>query len=411
MKLSVLKIFAGAVVFLFCFATVSQAAETIQLEKSVKSKSPTRSKKVVTPQPPPPPGPNNHQVAPGIQQQLPKKAVIKKILGKIYFKSPKQGDYFTQGDQVTIRWDRVGNVKADCFQLFLFKGLSMVGTITNQWAYPNFQWTVPANQSGSSYKIRLRTCDNQYHADSATFPIISAKPDLSVAKHSVVSVENIAGGDRDIRFKARIDNVGHAQSVVSTARVVFTPTAAAQGVSREITIPSMPFAGHHYINEPISLYAPGQWNYTITLIVPNPPQNDPNTGNNQASGSYTVGSYADLHMLSIFKDPSGKRPINRSVRISGPVRNDGNQAAQNFKITISCTKCNMGLASGSSHMEKSKTIANLWPGATYWWDFNLSWPCVGDMTCRVRADSENTVQEFRENNNTQTTEVKVVLIK
>lgn len=397
----------GLILVLYMATSILMAAESETVNKIIKT--PARPKTIVTP--PPPPNPNTQQVVPGVQQQLPKHPIPKNQFSKIYFKSPKQGDYFTQGDRVTLRWDRIGNVEADCFQLFLFKGLSMVSTITNQWGHPNFQWTVPSNQVGSNFKIRLRTCDNQYHADSATFPILSANADLSIGQHTVVPVKNIPGGDRDIMFKARIDNIGHAQSVPITARINFTPTTPAQGVRRDITIPPMPLGGHHYINEAISLYAQGQWNYTLELMVPNQPNNDPNTSNNQATGSYTVGSYADLNMPSIFKDPSGSRPINRTVHISGPVRNGGNVAAQNFKITISCTKCNMGLASGSSRVEKSETITNLMPGATHWFRIGFSWPCVGDMTCYARADSENVIPEFRENNNTQTVGVKVVLIK
>jgi hypothetical protein len=398
-------LFIGLMILLFIAATISSAAET--LPSKAKVKSPARSKAVATP--PPPPGPNNQQVVPGVQQQLPKHPIHKHLPGKIYFKSPKQGDHFTQGDSITLRWDKLGHVEADCFQLYLFKGISMVGTITNQWGHPNFQWTVPSNQVGSNFKIRLRTCDNQFHADSAVFPIISATPDLSIGKHSVVPVKNIPGGDRDIKFKARIDNIGSAQSVAITARVEFHPPGAGQMVQRDIAIPAMPFGGHRYINEAISLNQHGQWNYTLQLIVPDQPNNDPNTSNNQKSGSYAVGSYADLNLLSIFKDPSGSRPINRKVHISGPVRNDGNVAAQNFKITISCTKCNMGLASGSSHVEKSETITNLMPGATHWFKIGFSWPCAGDMTCHARADSENVVQEFKENNNSKSIGVKVVV--
>lgn len=397
----------GLILMLYIASGIPMAAESEPINRTIKT--PARSKTIV---PPPPPGPNNQQGVPSVQQQLPKHPIPKNLPGKIYFKSPKQGDHFAQGDQVTLRWDRMGNVEADCFQLFLFKGPSMVATITNQWGHPTFQWTVPSNHVGSNFKIRLRTCDNQYHADSATFPIISARPDLSIGHHSVVPVTNIVGGDQDIRFKARIDNIGYAQSVAITARVHFTPiTAGAQEVSRDITIPPMPFGGHHYINETITLHQYGQWNYTIELIVPDQPNNDPNTGNNQAAGSYTVGKYADLAMPSIFKDPSGSRPINRTVRISGPVRNEGNMAAQNFKITISCTKCNMGLASGSNRVEKSETITNLMPGDTHWFRMSFSWPCVGDMTCYARADSENVIPEFRENNNTQSIGVKVVLLK
>lgn len=389
----------GLMLVLFLATTLSNAAETTP--SKVRSNPAMPSGRIAAP----PPVPGGQQMESVVQK--PGRPVLKNLPGKIYFKTPKQGDHFTQGDKITLHWDRQGNVQANCFQLFLFKGLSQVGVITNQWGNPYFQWTVPANQSGSNFKIRLRTCDNQYHADSATFPIIQAKADLSIARHSVTPVKMVAGGDREIIFKARIDNIGSKPSVAAVARLGFTATVPAQGVSREIALPPMPFGGHHYINEPVSLYQHGLWNYRLELIVPEPGENDPNASNNHATGTYTVGSHPDVHMLSIHKSPTHAQTLNRTVQISGPVRNDGNVAAQDFKITVSCSKCNMGLASGSAHVSKSETIDYLPPGETHWFYIGFSWPCAGHMTCRARADSENVLHEFRENNNQQEIGVRI----
>jgi hypothetical protein len=128
MKRSTSIFLAGLILMLYMATSILMAAESETANKIIKT--PARPQKIVTP--PPLPNPTTQQGVPSVQQQLPKHPIPKNQLSKIYFKSPKQGDYFTQGDQVTLRWDRMGNVEANCFQLFLFKGLSMVSTITNQ---------------------------------------------------------------------------------------------------------------------------------------------------------------------------------------------------------------------------------------------------------------------------------------
>jgi subtilase family serine protease len=70
----------------------------------------------------------------------------------------------------------------------------------------------------------------------------------------------------------------------------------------------------------------------------------------------------------------------------------------------------MGLASGSEFMSHSETIPIVWAGDSHWFSFNFKWPCMGGMTCRAVADSDNAFQEFREDNNEKSINVRIKLI-
>jgi hypothetical protein len=87
------------------------------------------------------------------------------------------------------------NIGQNCFQLHLFHDQTHLLSITDQDAHFYRQWTVPDTLSGTGYMFRVLTCDHRYYADSPRFPIISAKPDLMVAQHSVTPVNAaIPGG-------------------------------------------------------------------------------------------------------------------------------------------------------------------------------------------------------------------------
>jgi hypothetical protein len=351
----------------------------------------------------------------------------------LYFTAPVQGDHFRQGDSTTVRWDRVGDIGQKCFQLFLFQNSSQVRVLTKPDARSYFQWTVPNSLSGSGYKFRVRTCNAKFQADSPSFPIISTRPDLVVARHSLTPLNAaIPGGDMHVRFRARIDNIGSGSAGPSQARLEMKPSQPGAQANETFDVPALAFGGHHNITKDLVLYTSGAWTYRFEAdwgdhvqeageSSPSGPvvlethdagssQAGQDLGNNLATGSYTVASLADLEMASLYKYPEHAQFINRSVKITGHVVNRGTAPAQNVKLEISCSRCNMGLASGSASITRSKTLPSLQAGSDSWVDFNLSWPCKGQMTCRVRADPDNTVQEFREGNNQKLINVRIKVL-
>jgi hypothetical protein len=355
----------------------------------------------------------------------------------LHFTAPVQGDYFRQGDSATIRWAKVGNIGQNCFQLHLFHNQTHVLSITDQEAHFYRRWTVPDTLSGAGYMFRVFTCDRRYYADSPRFPIVSSKPDLMVGEHSVTPVNAaIPGGDMQARFKARIDNIGSGHAGPSRARLEMTHDNPAALRVEVFDVPGLAFGGHHYVSRDLTLSLSGPWTYRFQvdwgnhvqedgesppsqsgLVVvseqdapaADPGQTEPDLGNNLATGSYTVAALPDLEITSLSKYPEGAQYINQTVRISGHLINVGTARARNLQLEISCTKCNMGLASASAYETHTQTLS-LEAREDNWFHFNLSWPCRGEKTCHVKADSTNLLREFREDNNEKSITVRTKIL-
>ncbi|MBN1606565.1 MAG: hypothetical protein JW940_08015 [Polyangiaceae bacterium] len=369
---------------------------------------------------------------------VPRPSAPPPIAASLYFTAPVPGDRFHQGDSATIRWARVGNIGQNCFQLHLFRNHAHVLSIADQESHFHRQWTVPDTLSGTGYMFRVLTCDRRYYGDSPSFPIISSKPDLMVAQHSVTPINAaVPGGDMRVRFRARVDNIGAGPAGPSRARLQMIHSGPAALRVEVFDVPGLAFGGHHHLSKDLTLSLSGAWTYRFEVDwgdqvhedgegspsgsgrviateqdVPaaDSGQTEPDLGNNLATGCYSVAALPDLEMTSLFKDPEHAQYINRTVKITGHVTNVGTAPARNVRLEISCTQCNMGLASGSAFETHSQTLPSLGARDDHWFHFNLSWPCQGEQTCRVKADSANAVQEFREDNNEKSITVRTKIL-
>jgi len=85
--------------------------------------------------------------------------------------SPHSGDTWVKGQRYTIRWTKSGNMN-DFVKIRLYKGSTKILGITDRTENDGrFNWTVSNTISPGTYKIRVKTVDNQVYDDSENFTI------------------------------------------------------------------------------------------------------------------------------------------------------------------------------------------------------------------------------------------------
>ncbi len=84
---------------------------------------------------------------------------------------PYSGDTWVKGQRYTIRWTKSGNMN-DFVKIRLYQGnTKILGIVDRTENNGRFKWMVPINLSAGTYKIRVKTVDNQVYGDSAPFTI------------------------------------------------------------------------------------------------------------------------------------------------------------------------------------------------------------------------------------------------
>ncbi len=87
--------------------------------------------------------------------------------------SPYSGDSWVKGQRYTIRWTKSGSMN-DFVKIRLYQGNTKVlGIVERTDNDGRFDWTVPQGLSVGTYKIRVKTVDNQVYDDSENFTVVN----------------------------------------------------------------------------------------------------------------------------------------------------------------------------------------------------------------------------------------------
>ncbi len=107
--------------------------------------------------------------------------------------SPAKGDTWVKGRKYTIRWTRSGSMN-DFVKIRLYQGNSKVlGIVDRTDNDGSYDWTVPDNINPGTYRIRVKTVDNQIYDDSENFEI---------KKGNKINVSNLKGLKVKTGFKS-----------------------------------------------------------------------------------------------------------------------------------------------------------------------------------------------------------------
>ena len=88
--------------------------------------------------------------------------------------SPHTGDTWTKGQKYTIRWTKSGSM-SNFVKIRLYQGNTKVlGIVDRTDNDGSFDWTVPDTINTGTYRIRIKTVDNQIYDDSENFAISGA---------------------------------------------------------------------------------------------------------------------------------------------------------------------------------------------------------------------------------------------
>jgi len=209
----------------------AQTVQPIQLER-----------KVVLPQKS---GKTASETLPAARKQIVEEKSLQPPLGKLTITSPKAGDYLVQGMVYVIEWSKDGFIPDNCYEIHLFQGPQHKLNIAKGICVNGYRWKIPLSlEPGADYRIRVLTTDKKVYANSVSFPVMSAEPNLKIAKLTL-SPSQPKQGD-DIRLNIRIVNDGAAKSNAYAALYVYLAPAAAPQVPLYDTefLPDFAFGDH-----------------------------------------------------------------------------------------------------------------------------------------------------------------------
>ena len=237
---------------------------------------------------------------------------IPKLAGKIVITNPHRGDYFIAGNDMVIQWKSVGYVPQKCVSINLFRGNSYVREITNKVCINGFKWKIPKNFTGGQYKIRLITEDRKITTDSAVFPIIASKPDLSV-RNVDTTPRNPGEGDK-IKLNIDVINSGGSKSASSYAEVVvYKPDNKVLYSNKSVNVQSLSsLGGRRVISIPVQLDKHQYGRYTVKIkLDANNRVNEINENNNSKTYYFTAKALPDLVVcVDTLKRP---RPLKKAT--------------------------------------------------------------------------------------------------
>lgn len=314
--------------------------------------------------------------------------------GTMTITSPKQGDHLIAGGSFDIEWKADGYVPNKCVDLFLFKGNTQVMQITQNRCVNGFHWNIPANLSGTNYKIRLRTTDGQLHDDSVYFSIIGSRPDLVIGGKMTRTPKHPKVGEF-FDFKFRVDNAGNGQAAGSSAELTIKGPENFLLVKR-ISVRSLGGAPDHaYFKKTIKLPRIGIYRFTLKLDVDNNVQEGDESNNEKwILVDINPKQFPDLKIVSIYS-PDYKKTIHQECKMEVTVKNIGPVDAGRFEID-----CDWKTCTGISQGRKYKVCAQgLKSGESITFTFKHKYWCLGMKYPSLHVDKANQVQEKNENNN------------
>lgn len=178
--------------------------------------------------------------------------------------SPKDGDHFVQGQEVTITWSGEEGLSERCYHISLVKDGREVREIAPSVCAVNYQWRIPDDLWGSSFRFKVSTTDLGFSVQSGLFSIRSYRAELTVG-FLTVTPDTIKAGEK-VTITARIDNAGETKSEPMKAFVTVGSwwDTYASAKKTEYMVPALAFGEHTYITHNEKL-PPGDW--YIRVIV------------------------------------------------------------------------------------------------------------------------------------------------
>ncbi len=265
---------------------------------------------------------------------IPKSPSVKipKLAGKIIITSPHKGDYFVAGNTVKIRWKSIGHIPEKCVSINLFKGLSNVEELTNKVCVNGFNWKIPINFTDGQYKIRLITKDKKILADSAVFPIIASKPDLSVRKIYVTPRYPDMGDNVKIGIEI-INNGGFKSSNFKAEVVIYKPDNKILYPKNTVNVKALTsLGGRKIVDIPVTLDRTQHGRYAVKVKLDTDNSvNEANENNN--TKTYYFAAKALPNLVVCVDTDKRPRPLKKAT-IRAYVLNRGDVASKPCNLTI-----------------------------------------------------------------------------
>ncbi len=273
----------------------------------------------------------SHQTVAGpiINTKIPKHPVP---LGKITVTNPHRGNHFITGNTMIIQWKSIGYIPDKCVSISLFRGVNYVKQLTYNTCTNGFRWKIPSNFTAGQYKIRLTTKDKKVIADSAMFPIISSKPNLSVRRFYTNPRTTYEGNMVKLKFEI-LNSGGSKTGRLKVETKIYKPDGKIYGPVHTTEVESVPaLGGRRTISVPIQLdeHQSGKYTVKIKLDTENRVQ-ESNENDNTATYYFTAEPLADLVVcVDTNKRP---RPF-KKVTIRAYVINMGDAASKPCNLLI-----------------------------------------------------------------------------
>jgi CARDB len=214
-------------------------------------------------------------------------------MGTINVTSPKAGDHVFQGTDLEIKLQGQGNIPEPCYGIYLYQGSTQVMHIVLQKCGPTHTWHVPSTVSGPDFRIRIITLDNNIMAESASFPILTSAPDLSVTNVHI----NPANPDTadTITFHANVSNGGMTRADGVRAEMKIQAPDNSETIYR-ITLPGLAFGDHRPVQKSFRLPKAGQYTVSLTAEVTLSTALETRMDNNTATAALQVAGLPDLRV-------------------------------------------------------------------------------------------------------------------